>query len=1024
MSKAIEGAALLAGAIGATILSAGGASVTLVGAMAFFEGSALGATIAAVGLAGVAMEAGAIADALTANRGMNITTRQPAAARQIIYGQQRVGGVNVYQSTTGSKKDQYNYVIVVAGHKCSGIQALYLDGRKVWFDTSTVLTYPIAQNAPTQYSIQPDGVGFGGPANGNTYAGPDGTHYNFGGEVFAQQYLGDQDASRWCGSLQANDSNWEPTSAGTPYLGGCTFLYVKCEYNTTLFQSAPEIRVTVDGKPVYDPRTGTTAFSANSALVIADWLQDTVYGLGMAVNQAQLIAAANVCDEQVPLAAGGTESRYQCHYHFDTSTAPSDALGAMLKSCGGRISVIGGEVYIWPAYWQGPSANFDEGVLTAPVQWDPTAAYKDNCNYVTGTFVAPNYPYNVAGNAYDSNGFDSSGVIQNNFQFGFQPTSFPPYAQDPLHGYASDQWRNEDSGVSGAWSSGTTYAAGAVVGYTTNITVGTASVPYYSIYKSLASGNVGNVPSATSTHWQLAGVNLPLEVNYNMVLSIAQAQRLAKIDLLRRRFWGRGQLEMGLSALAMQEMDVMYFTFPLHGWLDKVLEITGCTVKVSGQDGSPGAPGKPPEIRVLFDVAETDPSVYEWSDVEELSIYDVPQISMAPRVPTAPTGLTLTSSAATALTALDGTVTPRIEVSWTTPLDGLVTGIQVQYQQVGTTAWLDGGTVSVDTNLTFLSPVIAGQQYSVQIRSVRASGAVSVWEGPVTITAGLVLSIVTQSGFGIGSLVASAYTDGTASIECNPFTAYIGQLSLGIFPAGPVTLTVDGTMGGSSAAIAQQTLYYVYYVDPNCAGGNVTPIATTSISDFVGKAGYFLIDSIVTPYAGSGGGSPTTRYAPSNASDSGTRTTSTPYAAYDGNLSTSAGVSGVCSSNYSAGAGTDTTSASGICTFAGFPNYTAPSAMTLSVVLSVQMLKSPSADTAISLGTVTITPSIGGTAGTPTVLSATTASTTYTFPVASGTNLSTVSLKIDAEPGSATATPTYRICTSSASALVEEIYIS
>ena len=43
-------------------------------------------------IGGVSMEAGAIAGALTQNRGMGITTRQPASQRQIIYGMQRVGG--------------------------------------------------------------------------------------------------------------------------------------------------------------------------------------------------------------------------------------------------------------------------------------------------------------------------------------------------------------------------------------------------------------------------------------------------------------------------------------------------------------------------------------------------------------------------------------------------------------------------------------------------------------------------------------------------------------------------------------------------------------------------------------------------------------------------------------------------------------------------------------------------------------------------------------------------------------------
>ncbi len=52
---------------------------------------------------------------LTSNRGMNITTRQSAAYRQIIsMGSSRVGGVEIYRSTTGAQHDQFNYVIVLA----------------------------------------------------------------------------------------------------------------------------------------------------------------------------------------------------------------------------------------------------------------------------------------------------------------------------------------------------------------------------------------------------------------------------------------------------------------------------------------------------------------------------------------------------------------------------------------------------------------------------------------------------------------------------------------------------------------------------------------------------------------------------------------------------------------------------------------------------------------------------------------------------------------------------------------------
>src|ERR1039457_2779509 len=99
MSKAIEGAALLGAAIGMEVGAALYDPALLFSPMFQHVAEALA-------LGGIAMEAGAIAGALTSNRGMNITTRQLAAYRQVIYGQQRVGGVTIYESTTGSSHSQ------------------------------------------------------------------------------------------------------------------------------------------------------------------------------------------------------------------------------------------------------------------------------------------------------------------------------------------------------------------------------------------------------------------------------------------------------------------------------------------------------------------------------------------------------------------------------------------------------------------------------------------------------------------------------------------------------------------------------------------------------------------------------------------------------------------------------------------------------------------------------------------------------------------------------------------------------
>ena len=77
-----------------------------------------------------------------------------------------------------------------------------------------------------------------------------------------------------------------------------------------------------------------------------------------------------------------------------------------------------------------------EGVrkLFGKIQWEGKKPLSELCNRITGTYIAPNYPYNIAGNLYDSNGY-FNGQTQNNFPFSFQPTNYPMYAADPAHGY-------------------------------------------------------------------------------------------------------------------------------------------------------------------------------------------------------------------------------------------------------------------------------------------------------------------------------------------------------------------------------------------------------------------------------------------------------------------------------------------------------------------------------------------------------------------------------------------------------------
>lgn len=845
MSKAIVGAVEIGGAIG-------------MGAVAFFDPAVLANpmyTKAMYMLAaqGIATEAGAIASSLTNNRGMNVTTRTPAGNRQIIRGQQRVGGQIVYRSTTGTGGSGgnyvYNYIVALSTHELDAGINLYLDGRQVyWKQTANPHGYRSnmgsgsVSNPPTTtvtislgaiasitatggsgfanvkpvdgYRVRIVGDGYGAVyyatnsgsvtspvwtlhkvsgGTGYTHAtaeiqgrytfggtgaadvqdptqsgyglgygiGVNGAHYNFSGKVYCEMRWGDQPFGDVMQSLIDNDGAWASgpggnsnqataasavnpiagqvtaawvvsggggytgptisisfsggggsgaaatgtitggrlssitmTSAGSGYttpptvnipaptgtgaqsspsLCGCAYLYINVGYAPDQFPGEPEIRVTVSGKnDIYDPRTGKTGYTSNWALHVADAITDPLWGIGdSTVNQAQLIAAANICDQTI-LSQGGMEAQYALHMHYDTATAPGEVVTRMMDAADGRLSRIGGEWYIWPAAWQGSSFSFDESSLLESIQWNPYRSPDQLFNRITGVYTAPTYPYNVAGNLYDSNGW-WNGTTQTNFNFCWQPTDYPMVAADTLHGFGTDVFVAQDGGVI-----------------------------------------------------------LPKDVPQSCCLSISQAQRVGFVKLFRNRQQGTGTLHMSMAAFQLQPMDVILFTSPTMGWVNKYLEVVGVTTHIDYDEES-GAP----KLSMIVQVAETDPSVYEWSPEMEMTAYDQPAFPGDLSVVVAPpTSLVLVDNATTAVVQRDGTVLPRLLATWVPPDDVYVNvggSQQIQWQDIGAggtpvgTNWVDAGSVSGTASHFFLDGVTDVTNIAVRVRAVRSNGAASDW---------------------------------------------------------------------------------------------------------------------------------------------------------------------------------------------------------------------------------------------------------------------------------------------------------
>jgi hypothetical protein len=211
----------------------------------------------------------------------------------------------------------------------------------------------------------------------------------FGQHVYVEKYLGTADQAASASLIASAGDKWTPAHR----LQGRAYLYVRLLKNPDLFPNGlPNIRCKIKGKLVYDPRNGLTQWSDNVALCVADYLCSSE-GLGAdyatEIREDLLIAAANVCDEAVSLAGGGTEPRYTCNGAFVTSERPADVLGKLKVAMAGHIVRTGGAWCIHAGAWVTPTVTLTDDDLRGPVRAVTRVSRRELFNRVKGVFASP-----------------------------------------------------------------------------------------------------------------------------------------------------------------------------------------------------------------------------------------------------------------------------------------------------------------------------------------------------------------------------------------------------------------------------------------------------------------------------------------------------------------------------------------------------------------------------------------------------------------------------------------------------------
>ncbi len=122
----------------------------------------------------------------------------------------------------------------------------------------------------------------------------------------------------------------------------------------------PVFNAIIQGRKLYDPRTGLTAWSDNPALALADFIGSGLYGMGKTVDSDSLIAAANFCDEPC-----GTEKRRLIGLALDSTQPCAQWLEALRTYAGCFVSPEGSSYRLIPDKAATTSRTFNASQIVA-----------------------------------------------------------------------------------------------------------------------------------------------------------------------------------------------------------------------------------------------------------------------------------------------------------------------------------------------------------------------------------------------------------------------------------------------------------------------------------------------------------------------------------------------------------------------------------------------------------------------------------------------------------------------------------
>lgn len=622
--------------------------------------------------------------------GMEVNVRDAAAPRSIIYGQRRVSGVLYPVGTSGTNNEYLHLLVLIAGHEVEDLGAVYFNDEEVPLDGSG--------NATGKYA---------GYARVKKHLGT----YNQTVDTDLQTDLG---SGTWSNNHK---------------LAGIAYLYIRLKQSPDLFAGIPEFYCLVKGRKVFDPRDGTQVagtystwkWSSNAALCLADWVRGVPtlngsgtlvrnYGVGASdaeMDYTSLTTAANICDETVALSTSLTKTCDVASGNRHIGCANVSGIVPGLKVAGTGIPT--GTTVV----------SVDESGTFFTVDRDPTATN----NGVTLTIGASESRYQAHGTLASSvragDGIDAlkSAMAGDCVYVGGQWLILAGAYRTPTVTLTESDLRASLTGVR--------------LKPTRREIVNVVKGVFVSPANAWQPSDFPPVRNATYKT-QDGGEDLPADIELPFTTSSSCAQRLAKIMLERSRQGIAFTAKCKLTAMQVQVGDVVRFTNARFGWSAKPFEVLGFSFNAEND------PSGAPYLGVDLTLKETASGVWDWNSGEETTIDLAPNTDLpdAFTVPT-PSTPTLASGSTNAYQQADGTITPRLKVSWTAPADINVTNggfVRIEYKPTAGATWFEWATVRGDVVEDYILDIRVGVSFDVRLRFINSLGVRSAYSSTATHT--------------------------------------------------------------------------------------------------------------------------------------------------------------------------------------------------------------------------------------------------------------------------------------------------